>query len=283
MKQTTDRNYWEHPISLPDTINEQSVLVDILRNKLADIGECLGWGKTVNHSIIQRILNAHKFNSILTFEHDLGKYVQTKVSQSRLRKALDTRASKIVEEISGSLAGSSILDIGCGDGMVPYLISDKRFDIQLMDVVNYVDVRVKFPFTSVIESNRKYDTILLLTVLHHCEDPLALLQKATDASNKRIIIIESVVGVSRSNISNEATSPLYDITFDDQVKYAVFVDWFYNRILHSDVPVPYNFTSPSNWKKVFSQLNLNLVNEVDLGIDQPLVPEHHYLFVLDKT
>jgi SAM-dependent methyltransferase len=282
LERTRHLNNWGHDILLPDTILEDSYLATILRQKLIELGKCLGWSPLNVEALFSRLLEAHRFRSMLEFEHYLGGYVRSSLSLGRLRKALDERASRILKEISGSITGDSILDIGCGDGMVPHLIDSKAYKIQLMDVVKYVDERVCLPFSFEIEDSWSFDTTLLLTVLHHTDDPLALLRSAINVTRKRLIILERVVGMSASDSSEWTNSPLYGLCFDDQIRYAVFVDWFYNRVLHSDVPVPYNFTSPSSWRRIFRDLGLRVSVEFDLGVDQPLVPEHHYLFVLDK-
>jgi hypothetical protein len=126
----------------------------------------------------------------------------------------------------------------------------------------------------------KYDTVLLLTVLHHSSDPVELLRMAWEVTNKTLIIIESVVGIHQvpPNIRYE----LADLSDKHQIAYAAFIDWFYNRVLHDNVPVPYNFTTPDNWQAIFRKYNMRLTHTVHEGQDIEIGPEYHILFVLEK-
>ena len=75
---------------------------------------------------------------------------------------------------------------------------------------------------------------------------------------------------------------LVKLSDEDQIAYATFVDWFYNRVLHDDVPVPYNFTTVENWQATFLQYNMRLAQTIHLGQDIEIGPEYHVLFVLEK-
>jgi len=125
-----------------------------------------------------------------------------------------------------------------------------------------------------------FDTVLLLTVLHHSENPVELLKSAWDVTKKKLIIIESVVGVHKEE--PQAKYELLNSSDEDQVAFAAFVDWFYNRVLHNDVPVPYNFTTPEQWRSIFSENNMRLAQTIHLGQDIEMGPEYHILFVLEK-
>jgi len=104
---------------------------------------------------------------------------------------------------------------------------------------------------------------------------------AWEATRKRLIIIESVVGVHRP-LDKDVRYELVDEPDKNQIEYAAFVDWFYNRVLHDGVPVPYNFTKPENWLAQFLKKKMNLAQTKHLGQDIPIGPEYHILFVLDK-
>jgi len=106
-----------------------------------------------------------------------------------------------------------------------------------------------------------------------------LLRKCSQVTGKRLIIIESVVEVKKNLYSRD--SQLHNIPIKDQIKYACFIDWFYNRVLHQDVQVPYNYCSTLEWIQFFTNNGFSVDEVVDLGIDQVLVPEHHVLFVIE--
>ncbi|MBI4243546.1 MAG: hypothetical protein HY606_05605, partial [Planctomycetes bacterium] len=75
---------------------------------------------------------------------------------------------------------------------------------------------------------------------------------------------------------------------EEEKLYTEWIDWFYNRILNYNknpaekVNVPFNFRRPEEWKNLFEKRGMT-VKEKDLGIFQILNPEHHWLYVADKT
>lgn len=117
------------------------------------------------------------------------------------------------------------------------------------------------------------------SALHHAHDPLRLLESVWRQTSKRLIVIESVFGVDAS----KTNSPLPHLDQAAQLSYAVYCDWFYNRVLNQDVLLPCNFNTPDNWRQIFSKLPAKVSCEENLGVDLDIVPEHHFLFVLDKT
>jgi hypothetical protein len=90
-----------------------------------------------------------------------------------------------------------------------------------------------------------------------------------------------VYGIER--IAPGTVSFLTELDREGQRKYATFVDWLYNRVFHDGVSVPYNYNTPQGWKRLLEDMGWCVKEIVDLGMDQPIVPEHHVLFVLDKA
>jgi hypothetical protein len=107
--------------------------------------------------------------------------------------------------------------------------------------------------------------VLLLTVLHHSDDPIQVMSEALRLANQSVIIIESV----------------YFNELHKQVN--KFFDWFYNRVLNNpQINVPFNFLTPNAWPILFEQLGGKVTHMKHLGIDEPLVPEWHTLYVVNK-
>jgi hypothetical protein len=169
--------------------------------------------------------------------------------------------------------------------MIASLARSRFKRIQLLDVIKYLPRGLNLPFEIYQEGQAlpikdQFDTVLLLTVLHHSRNPDALLQLAWEATASRLIIIESVVDPG-------PTTPPVDYSLiqsprEDQVAFAAFVDWFYNRVLHDDVPVPYNFTTPAAWESVFLRNKMNCTKTVHYGQDISIGPEYHVMFILEK-
>ncbi|MGA2904730.1 MAG: hypothetical protein ABSD98_12925, partial [Candidatus Korobacteraceae bacterium] len=156
-----------------------------------------------------------------------------------------------------------------------------------VDVVKYLPRGLNLPFAEYVEGrplpgSESFDTVLLLTVLHHSKEPIDLLKLAWERTKRRLIIIESVVGIR--HVTPPVKYVLVDSNNNDdqQIAYAAFIDWFYNRVLHDNVPVPYNFTKPETWQSIFSQCDMRCVQTIHLGQDIDIGPEYHILFVLEK-
>jgi SAM-dependent methyltransferase len=217
-------------------------------------------------------------------EARLSAFVGSIIRAEDIESALHRRARAVAEQIAEHLLGSRIVDVGCGDGLISHYVNRRDAEFILVDVVDYFRRETGLEFRMYDEggplpiSQGWSDTSLLLTVLHHAEEPLSLLQEVRRITRRRLIVIESVVGVTQQT---DAWSLLRGLDYDQQSMYASFIDWWYNRILHCGVPVPFNFSSISNWQRIFSDHSLRLMKTIDLGMDHRLVPEHHVLFVLD--
>ena len=190
-----------------------------------------------------------------------------------LERQLGNRSEKVFRQIEPYIEeGSKVLDLGCGDGRIGYMLHiDKGCEVQLMDVKNYNKTPLPLSIyngTSVPGQDNSFDHVLLITVLHHAENPVYLARDALRLAAKSVIVIESVYldGI-----------PLHK-------KANALMDWFSSRILNDpEVPVPFNFLTPTAWVAIFEkQMNGNVTVMEHLGIDQPLVPEYHTLYVVEK-
>ncbi len=210
------------------------------------------------------------------FEHDCLEKLRELVPdfEARLQSKLvggpagaGGRSGLIFSQISPYLLGGTVLDIGAGDGKVGELAESRlgKF-VRLVDVLDYntsalpLDIYdgVRLPY-----SDKQFDTSIASVVFHHADRPLDVLSETIRVTNKRIVVIESVY-------------------FNDEHRQLnAVLDWFYNRVLHSNVNCPFNFQTPWGWEETFRSHGLKISASVDLGIDQPLAPEYHWLFALD--
>lgn len=184
---------------------------------------------------------------------------------------LKDRASLVHSQISEWILGKSILDFGCGDGRIAALIADDQHDVLMYDVDDYREDVVKqsqiaFADTWSVVEQGAFDTSLALTVFHHCAVPCEEIKRLATVS-RRVIVIESI------------------LTQGVPWHVQTFIDWLYNRCMHpgAQIPVPGNFMTPSGWKGVFADCGFSTIHEEALGIDVPIVPEFHHLFVLERT
>ncbi len=281
-------NIWGHQIPTPQSVILNEKLrphIDGFLNKVLALN---GLGNEAIEKFKRRArtkaVAAGSF-TLVAYERDLKAGLIGLIVPCKKDAALTHRANIICSQITTFLDGDSLLDIGCGNGLIANLLRDRFKTIQLLDVVEYVPKALNLPFKLYEEGQRlpitnSFDTVLLLTVLHHSNDPVELLKLAWGATKRRLIIIESVVGVHKEE--SAAKYELVNLPDSDQVAYAAFVDWFYNRVLHDNVPVPYNFTTPEKWQSIFLQYNMRLVQTTYLGQDIDMGPEYHILFVLEK-
>jgi SAM-dependent methyltransferase len=184
---------------------------------------------------------------------------------ANVKEALSGRSELIFRQISGLVHGERVLDLGAGDGKVGELVSGLGKGVSLVDVIDFNASGLpltlydgkKLPF-----ADKEFDASLLLTVLHHADAPLEVLKEAMRVS-RSIILIESV----------------YFNT--EHMRLNMFLDWFYNRVIHNGVNCPFNFQSPQGWESTFAKLGLKITDSIDLGVDQKVVPEYHWLYRLE--
>lgn len=107
-----------------------------------------------------------------------------------------SRENKIVERISGYLQNSKrIIDVGAGRGIVTQLLRETGKEVVPVDVGDYRGGRrvtgvviydgIRLPF-----HNRKFDTGLLITVLHHTSNPSIVFSEVARVS-RNIVVIET--------------------------------------------------------------------------------------------
>jgi hypothetical protein len=174
----------------------------------------------------------------------------------------------------------TILDLGGGSGHVALQLANAlpESKVLIADVNDWrtEEAQKRTEFFHVrnneIEARsalrKSVDHTLLLTVLHHSNDPVRLLHEALFVTKRRITIIESVT------------------QSDVEFMVGAWVDWFYNRVIHFNedpakkIPVPCNFRPTDGWRQLIFKLTGRWPTvSQDLGVFQDLNPEHHHLFV----
>lgn len=141
-----------------------------------------------------------------------------------------------------------VLDIGCGDGLVSSKIvsSKKGVSIQGVDIVprekGFIDISMYDGKTLPFADNT-FDAVIFSDVLHHTDDPTALLLEASRVSRKFVIIKDH----------------LCESKFDDAR--LRIMDWVGNA--RFGVPLPYKYFSLSEWNGMFSEMSLKKMQWVD--------------------
>ena len=192
------------------------------------------------------------------------------VKEAEYYAAQRKRAANAYERIKGDLFGDHLLDLGSGPGLIAETIHERTgMKVTLADVIDYSMTNLPTIIMSegkcVPLDNQSVDTTLIYLVLHHADDPLMLLDEAVRVTRRRIVIMEGYV--------------------DDENTYLVncFFDWFLNRIVQGkDINMPLNFRTTPEWNRIFAERGLRVTRQELVGIDEPVAPESHVLFVLDK-
>lgn len=161
------------------------------------------------------------------------------------------------EVLSSALAAllppdASVLDVGCGNGMIAWLIQEQRPDVSItgIDVLVRPETHIPveaFDGKTLPRADRSVDAVLFVDVLHHTEDPESLLREARRVTRNAIV--------------------LKDHTRDGLLAGARlrFMDWVGNA--HHGVVLPYNYWPERQWREAFQRLNLTVAQWHDrLGL-----------------
>ncbi len=196
-----------------------------------------------------------------------------------IRPSLHDRTEVFVGHLTPYMIGhkgQKVLDFGCGDAEIMLRLSERLGPFGQTVLYDVSDYRIHeatqasgFQFTTDWEEVIKaapFDVAVASTVLHHCDDPIAEIDRLLQVAQK-VVIIESVINQY--------------IPWHVQA----FINWFYNRCLHNgaEIPVPGNFFRKYEWIETFQASGTTLVAQETLGIDLPLVPEYHELLVFEKN
>ncbi len=137
--------------------------------------------------------------------------------------------------------GATVLDVGCGDGMIAKMIGERRPDLTVSgtDIVVRSNVHIpitKFDGQKLLYEDQSTEVVMFIDFLHHTENHEVLLQEARRVARKAIV--------------------LKDHTCDGLLARPTlrFMDWVGNA--PHGVPLPYNYWSERRWREAIARLNL---------------------------
>jgi ubiquinone/menaquinone biosynthesis C-methylase UbiE len=167
-----------------------------------------------------------------------------------------------------------ILDVGCGDGLLSAILRSKRPDITVsgIDVLTRDHVHIpvatfdghRLPF-----ADASFDVVLFSDVLHHTEEPTALLKEARRVATRHVLLKDH----SRKGIAAGARLR--------------FMDWVGNA--RFGVALPYNYWTRQQWHTTWQQIGLQPEHLVtDLGLypkpaDWVFGAQLHFIALLKRT
>lgn len=156
----------------------------------------------------------------------------------------DRRVRVLAERIGALIPESSdIVDVGCGDGRLAASLVKARSDVTVrgLDVLGRKDALIPvemFDGRRLPMANKSVDVVMIVDVLHHADDPLALLAECARVTRRALIIKDHL-------LDGFLALPTLRL-----------MDWVGNA--PHGVSLPYNYWPRSMWHKAFSDLNLEV-------------------------
>ena len=147
-------------------------------------------------------------------------------------------AEHLADELDG---GSSVLDVGCGDGSIARAVTAHRPQLKFegIDVLlrphSAIPVQVydgdRIPF-----ADKSFDWVTIVDVLHHTDDPARVLAECARVARRGVVIKDHL----REGFGARETLRL--------------MDWVGNK--GHDVRLPYNYLSKAEWNAVFDSIKV---------------------------
>lgn len=154
--------------------------------------------------------------------------------------------SRRVEVLARELAaeiphGSRVLDVGCGSGDIAAAIMARRPDVTIEGVDVLVRPETRIPVKAydgrtLPHPDASFDVAMMVDVLHHTDDPAAVLAEAKRVARQGVLIKDHF----RDGLLAGPTLR--------------FMDWVGNA--PHGVRLPYNYLSRAEWRRIWSSLQL---------------------------
>lgn len=141
----------------------------------------------------------------------------------------------------------TILDFGCGDLSLAKSLykTNKRLKITGIDVVELAKASKNITFKKydgkkIPYKNNTFDTVISVFVFHHCDSAEASFRECLRVAKKRVIIMEAVAGSKR------------------EIPVMKCIDWLTNVWKGEEIPLPYQFHTIAQWRKIFQKAKSHL-------------------------
>jgi len=152
------------------------------------------------------------------------------------------RVDKLCEHLGALIPeGATVLDVGCGDGMLARFIQESRPDIEIQGIDVFVREKTHVPVKefdgkAIPFADHSFDVVMFVDVLHHTEDLTVLLREAARVARKCIILKDHTDEGFFSNTTLR------------------FMDWVGNK--PHGVVLPYNYWTLNKWQTTIRELKL---------------------------
>lgn len=285
---------------IKDVLQDKKVeegIKDIFSSVLINLGIPL---KGANGIIDDCLKSAKNYPHVYGYEREAHERLEKEGVTEQIPQRLGERAGIMYKQVAPHVLEGSVLDLGCGDGRVGELIYNNNprvMGVDLADIYkhpNIDNVNLKFHLfgekDEVPFRDSKFSNTLALTVFHHSNYPLKTIKESHRVTRPggRLLALESVYGVSNKGKAGDElhnAKSYLSLNPEQQRLLNIFFDHFYNRIIHYSenpkmkIKVPFNFRTPEGWNEVFEKNGFEIEDCINLGLDQPVVPEYHTLHV----
>jgi ubiquinone/menaquinone biosynthesis C-methylase UbiE len=163
------------------------------------------------------------------------------------------RASVLRDHLAEVLPkNATVLDVGCGDGVLAYLIMQKRPDVKIkgVDILGRTQTQIPvewFDGEVIPYGDGAFEVTMIVDVLHHTIDPMILLHEAVRVARKAVIIKDHTCDGLIDNLT---------LRLMDQVGNA-----------RHGVALPYNYWSQQRWCEAVDTLGLKIATwKKNLGL-----------------
>ncbi len=169
----------------------------------------------------------------------------TAIAQLHKGTILGRRARVLTRHLAEVLPQNvQVLDVGCGDGLIDYLITQQRPDITVVGLDTIVRPETHMP-VSQFDGERipfegdSFDVVMCIDVLHHTDDPAALLREARRVARQSVILKDHTREGFLAGFTLRA------------------MDCFGNS--QHGIPLPFNYWTERRWRETFAQIGLSPV------------------------
>ena len=155
------------------------------------------------------------------------------------RRRVRVLSRRLADELGSS---GTVLDLGCGDGSIARAIMDLKLGLAFSGIDVMLRPQTLIPVTrfdgkTIPAEDKSFDWVTIVDVLHHTDDPAALLAEAARVARHGVVVKDHL----REGFAAYPTLRL--------------MDWVGNR--GHDVRLPYNYLSMADWKALFAKVGVS--------------------------
>jgi SAM-dependent methyltransferase len=170
----------------------------------------------------------------------IGRAALNAVHQSLV---FNRRIRVLAEHLSELVQDGDVLDMGCGDGSLALEIMARRPGVSIVGVDVFARTNAHIPVTEFDGNTLPFETgsfdhVMLIDVLHHTDDPAAVLTEAARVARRGVLVKDHLLEGAAAG----ATLRL--------------MDWVGNR--GHGVRLPYNYLDRPAWDKAFAAAGLGV-------------------------